>query len=169
MTKITPSEFVKTYLPFAQQTEEKTGINARFTLAQAALESGWGNTAPGNMFFGVKANPEITPEARRQLLTTKEILSHPNATFPQTISIKQLSNRKYLYVVKDWFRKYATPEESFTDHANFFLVNKRYSKALEVKSDPYAFADEVAKTGYATAPDYAHTLKSVIRSVDKHL
>lgn len=169
MKKLTPSDFVATYLPFARQTEEKTGINARFILAQAALESGWGNAAPGNMFFGVKANPETTPEARRQLLTTKEVLPHANATFPKTISVTSLSTGKYLYVVKDWFRKYESPEESFTDHARLFVTAKRYAKAMEKKADPYAFAEEVAKAGYATAPDYARILKSVIRTIDKYL
>ena len=56
---MTPKEFVKKYHPFALETERKTGIDARFTLAQAALETGWGKSAPGNMFFGVKAGPSV--------------------------------------------------------------------------------------------------------------
>lgn len=169
MTKLRPEQFVRTYLPFARQTQEETGIDARFTLAQAALESGWAGSAPGNMFFGVKANPETTPEGRRQLLTTKEILSHPNATFPHTISVTPLGNGKYLYTVKDWFRRYETPEESFTDHARLFLNNQRYHKALEVKHDPYLFAEAVAKAGYATAPDYGRTLRNVIRTIERYI
>lgn len=83
------------------------------------------------------------------------------------MSITKRTDGKYLYRVKDWFRKYETPEESFTDHANFFFKNKRYAKALEVKHDPYKFAEEVAKAGYATAPNYANTLKSVIEKIEK--
>lgn len=167
--KQTPEQFVITYLPYAKQTEDKTGIDARFILAQAALETGWGHSAPGNMFFGVKANVKTVSESKRQLITTKEVLSRPDVKFPQVISITSMSNGKYLYVVKDWFRKYETPEESFTDHARFFFDNKRYAKALEVKGDPYKFAEEVAKAGYATAPDYAKILKSVIHTIEKHL
>lgn len=166
--KLTPKQFVNNYLIFAKQTEEKTGINALFTLAQAALETGWGVSAPGNMFFGVKASKD-TPDDKKQLLTTREILKDKNAKFPQVISVKPLGNGKYEYCVKDWFRKYDTPEESFTDHAQFFLQNKRYAEALEVKNDPYKFAEEVAKAGYATAPNYAESLKSVIRTIEKNM
>lgn len=169
MAKLTPKQFVETYLEFARQTEDKTGIDARFILAQAALETGWGASSPGNMFFGVKTDPRKIPEQKRQLVVTKEVLSRPDMKFSVMISVTPMSNGKYLYVVKDWFRKYDSPEESFTDHARFFLDNKRYAKALEVKSDPYHFAEEVAKAGYATSPDYARVLKSVIRTIEKNL
>ena len=164
-----PNEFVNAYLSYAKQTEEKTGICASFTLAQAALETGWGKHAPGNMFFGVKANPVTTPEDKRQLITTREILAKPNVQFPQVISVTPLKSGKYMYIVKDWFRKYETPEESFTDHARLFTQNKRYAKAMEIKTDPYKFAEEVAKAGYATAPNYAESLKAVIRTIEKHI
>lgn len=112
---MTPSEFVKKYLPYAKQTEEKTGIDARFTLAQAALESGWGESVKGNMFFGIKDTDGIN--GNEQLLTTTEVLNNPNVNFPSIISITKRPDGKYLYKVKDWFRKYDTPEGSFTDHA----------------------------------------------------
>ena len=164
---MTPKEFIKQYKPFALETERKTGISHLFTLAQAALESGWGNSAPGNMFFGVKAGKE-TPANKKQLLTTTEILNSPNLKhlFPQVLSVKMLSSGKYKYTVKDWFRKYDTPEECFTDHAQFFFKNKRYTKALLVRSDPYKFAKEVAQAGYATAPNYANKLKDVIKTIE---
>lgn len=163
-----PSDFVREYYPFAKQTQEKTGIDARFTLAQAALESGWGKSAIGDMFFGVKASKN-TPIEKRQLLTTREVLKNPNAIFPEIISIKSIGNGKYEYRVKDWFRKYDSPEESFTDHANFFFENKRYHKALQVKDNPYTFAEEVAKAGYATDPNYADTLKKIIKMIESNL
>lgn len=166
---MTPKEFIKQYKPFALESEKKTGISHLFTLAQAALESGWGKNVPGNMFFGVKAGKD-TPSEKKQLLTTTEILSSPNLKhlFPLVISVKMLPNGKYKYTVKDWFRKYDTPEECFTDHAQFFFKNKRYAKALLVKADPYKFADEVAKAGYATAPDYANSLKKIIKMLESY-
>ncbi|WP_322545090.1 glucosaminidase domain-containing protein [Elizabethkingia miricola] len=163
---MTPKQFTDTYLPFAKQTEKKTGISAIAILAQAALESGWGGKVPGNMFFGVKASA-ATPENKKQLITTTEILSSPNAKFPVIISVTKRTDGKYTYKVKDWFRKYESPEESFTDHANFFLKNPRYSKALLVKSDPYKFIDAIAAAGYATAPNYASVLKDVARRISK--
>lgn len=166
---MTKKEFIQTYKPFALETERKTDISHLFTLAQAALESGWGKKVQGNMFFGVKAGKDTPPE-KKQLLTTTEILSGPNLKhlFPLVISVKMLPNGKYKYEVKDWFRKYDTPEECFTDHAQFFFRNKRYAKALLVKADPYKFAEEVAKAGYATAPDYANSLKKIIKMLESY-
>lgn len=160
--------FVEKYKEFALATEQKTGIKAVFTLAQAGLESGWGKSAPGNMFFGVKAT-KSTPKDKRQLLRTTEVLSSPNVAFPEIISVSPLPSGKYRYVVKDWFVRYDSPEDCFTDHANFFLRNKRYAKALVVKSDPYKFAEEIAKAGYATAPNYAESLKKTIQVIEKYV
>ena len=163
---MTPKEFITKFLPFALETERKTGISALFTLAQSALETGWGKHAPGNMMFGVKSK-ESMPAEKRQLVQTTEILAMDKEKFPVIISIEKRPDGKYKYIVKDWFRKYDTPEESFTDHARLFLTNKRYAKALEVKTDPYKFAEEVAKAGYATEPTYAERLKGVIRKVEE--
>ena len=164
---MTPKEFIKQYKPFALETERKTGISHLFTLAQAALESGWGERTFGNMLFGIKARPE-TPADKKQLLLTTEVLSSANAVFPKIFSIKKRADGKYTYSVLDWFRKYETQEECFTDHAEFFFKNKRYAKALLVKSDPYRFAEEVAKAGYATAPNYADSLKKLIKTIEEN-
>ena len=164
---MTPKEFIKQYKPFALESERKTGISHLFILAQAALESGWGERTFGNMLFGIKARPE-TPPDKKQLLRTTEVLSSANAVFPKIFSIKKRADGKYTYSVLDWFRKYETQEECFTDHAQFFFKNKRYAKALEVKADPYKFAEEVAKAGYATAPNYADSLKKLIKTIESY-
>ena len=163
---MTPKEFITKHLPYALETERKTGISALFILAQSALETGWGQHAPGNMMFGVKASVS-TPAEKRQLVQTTEILATDKAKFPVIIKIEKRPDGKFKYTVKDWFRKYDSPEESFTDHARLFLTNKRYAKALLVKSDPYKFAEEVAKAGYATEPTYAERLKGVIRTIER--
>ena len=164
---MTPKEFIKKYKTFALETERKTGISALFILAQSALETGWAKSIPDNNMFGVKAKAGTPPE-KRQLVVTKEVLSSPNVSFPEIIRITKRADGKYLYEVKDWFRKYDSPEESFTDHANLFLKNKIYAKALLVRSDPYKFAEEVAQAGYATEPTYADRLKGVIRTIEKN-
>lgn len=170
---MTKKEFVKQYKPFALKSEKKTGISHLFILAQAALESGWGERGVGNNFFGIKVPKNLvsnTPANKKQLFKTTEVLNAPNLgyKFPKVMSIYELPNGKYKYEVKDWFRKYDTPEECFTDHAEFFFRNKRYAKALLVKADPYKFAEEVAKAGYATAPNYAKILKDVIQTIENN-
>lgn len=169
---MTPKEFITKFLPYVQETERKTGISALFILAQAGLESAWGKSPIGNNFFGIKVPKSLvssTPKEKKQLLRTTEVLATPNekSQFPEVISITKRTDGKYLYIVRDWFMKYDTPEECFTDHANFFFRNKRYAKALLVKSDPYKFAEEVAKAGYATAPNYAESLKKLIKEIEK--
>lgn len=171
---MTAKEFIQTYKPFALESERKTGISHLFTLAQAALESAWGERGVGNNFFGIKVPKKFvssTPNQKKQLLLTTEVLSSPTPNpqqFPKIISISKRTDGKWLYRVQDWFRKYETPEECFTDHAQFFFINKRYAKALEVKADPYKFAEEVAKAGYATAPNYATILKDVIKTIENN-
>jgi len=162
-----PELFIKKYKPFADEVEKLTGISSIFLLAQSALESGWGDKAVGNMMFGVKDTDGLN--GNEQLIVTTEYLKHANAKFPQIISIKRQLNGLYKYIVKDWFRKYNSPKDSFLDHAKFLYQNGRYTKALSVKNDPYKMADEIAKAGYATAPNYNVFLKQVIDSINRRL
>jgi flagellar protein FlgJ len=164
-TKQEQLDFVKKLLPFAKQTQEKTGIDARFILAQAALETGWGKSVTGNMYFGIKDTDGVN--GNEQLLRTTEVLKNPDVKFPEVISITKRPDGKYNYVVKTWFRKYDTAEGSFTDHACFFFTYNRYKSALLVKNDPYHFAEEIANAGYATGVNYAATLKSLISTIEK--
>jgi flagellar protein FlgJ len=165
-----PEIFTKTFYPQAKASEKETGIPALATLVQAAIESAWGEVAPGNMFFGIKDTDGLN--GNEQLVTTTEYHSTMNVRYPVVISITPvLKNGKkmFRYKVKDYFRKYNTPADSFTHHGQFFLKNKRYSKALEVKNDPHKFLDEVAKAGYATDPNYATTLRKVAKLIEPYL
>jgi len=163
-------QFVETYLPSARATQTKTGIKRIATLAQAAIESGWGKHAPGNMLFGVKDTDGVN--GNEQLLRTIEYSKRSDLKFPVIISVTPVvrNGQKYFkYVVKDYFRKYDTPEQSFTDHANFFIRNKRYKKALAVKDDPYAFLQEVARAGYATDPNYYAKCRKVAMLIEREV
>lgn len=165
-----PQLFVESYLPFAKKVEIKTGILAVAILTQAALESAWGEVAPGNMFFGVKDTDGIN--GNEQLLITTEYTRSINNPMPVAISstpVVRNGVKMFKHKGKDYFRKYASPEESFNDHAQFFLKNKRYAAALQVKSDYNRFFEEIAKAGYATDPNYSDTLKAVSRSITKWL
>lgn len=164
---MTKAEFITAYLPEALKTYAKTGIHPLAILSQAALESGWGKAAPGFMFFGVKDTDGIN--GNEQLLITTEYSRRSDLKFPEILSITPTvrnGQKWFKYKVKDYFRKYESAEQCFTDHANFFRNNKRYAKALTVASNPYKFIDEIAKAGYATDPNYAATLKKVASSIE---
>lgn len=162
-------DFVSVYYPFAKLSEEKTGVPALAIMAQAALESGWGDIAPGNMLFGIKDTDGVN--GNEQLITTTEYSRRMDLKLPVILSVTpvMIKGQKYFkYRVKDYFRKYHTPEASFTDHSQFFLKNKRYAAALKEK-DPYKFINAIAAAGYATAPNYAEVLTNVARQIEKHL
>ena len=56
---MTVQEFVSQVAPAAQKEQKKYGIPASITIAQAGLESQWGNSRLGNKYnnlFGMKAN-----------------------------------------------------------------------------------------------------------------
>lgn len=163
---MTPKEFVKAFRKDAEECEKTTGISFIATLAQAALETGWAKAVPGNMFFGIKAKPNDT---EKQLITTREVLRTKTAKFPEIISITDNKNGTYTYKVKDWFRKYKTPADSFKDHSKFFFENPRYKNALAVREDYNKWFDELQKAGYATDPNYAKTLKAVAQTIKRNL
>lgn len=164
---MTPKEFTLKYFPFAKASEIKTGVPALVIMAQAALESGWGSAAPGNMFFGIKDRDGLN--GNEQLLLTTEYIDNPDKKFPVVVSVIQVGKKLWKYRVKDWFRKYNTPEESFTDHANLFVTRPRYRFAMAAKHDPYLFAAEIHKAGYATDPDYTTKLHKLITTIKSYL
>ena len=164
---MSPEEFVKQYTPEAKKVEKETGFHYLITLTQGALESGWGKKALGNNFFGIKWIKGDRFD--KQLITTTEYHKTDSVKYPEVISIVKQPSGLYKYTVKDWFRKYATPSEGFADHIKFFNVNQRYNEALKVKDNPEKFFEEIARAGYATAPDYAEQLKQVMQSVKKRL
>jgi flagellar protein FlgJ len=165
---MTQREFVKAFHTYAKQVEEETGFSAIAVLAQAALESGWGKHIVGNMIFGIKSKKP----GEGQLITTTEYSQKSDLKFPVIISItpvEKSGKTYYKYIIKDWFRKYDTPKESFVDHTNFFLENKRYAEAVKVRGDYNLFFEEISRAGYATDPSYADTLKAVAKTVIKAL
>lgn len=165
---MTKKEYVNKFYPGAKKSQDKTGFSALATLAQGALESGWGKVCPGNMLFGVKDTDGVN--GNEQLLITTEYSRNANANFKNIISVTPVirnGQKWYKYKIKDYFRKFDTIEECFTDHVSFFLKNKRYSKAVLVKKLPYEFIKEIAKAGYATDPNYVSLLTSIAKSIEQ--
>ena len=159
-------QFITTLKPFADEIQQKYGIPIEVSLGQAALESAWGKKAPGNMYFGVKAGKDWT--GKKQLITTTEYHSTDNVRYPEIISVIKLTDGKYKYKVKDWFRAYDSPAGSFNDYAKI-LKKDRYKKAFDYINDPYKFIQEVAKAGYATAPTYYEYMVRMINTIKRGL
>ena len=59
-----PQEFISKVAMAAQYAAQQTGVPASISIAQAALESGWGEsglTKAGNNLFGIKADSKLVP------------------------------------------------------------------------------------------------------------
>ncbi len=168
---MSPKEFVDKYKSFAIDAEKKTGILATVTLAQAALESGWGAKAPENNFFGIKSfgNP------KQQLLTTFEFSKNGNLTPKQIglINIISVTPSKsnpglFLYKGQAWFRSFDTPAEAFEEHAQVFFKNRVYLEALAHRENAEKFVSLMA-VHYAQSPTYSTTIMSLIKTISPYL
>lgn len=142
---MTAAEFIDQILVGSRTCQRASGIPASFTIAQAALESSWGNRAPGNNLFGIKADP-----------------SWKGPTVP--INTHEVVNGQRVAIVAK-FRAYPTLADSVLDRANFFLQNPRYRKCFLEKTGE-GWARAVASAGYATDPGYADKLIAIMRGRD---
>lgn len=114
------------------------------TIAQAALESAWGEsglTKNGNALFGIKAGKSWT--GKRYTTRTTEV-----------------QNGNTISTTAD-FRAYDSWSESIIDHDDFLRQNSRYAAVLTCDNG-YDAADALQAAGYATDPYYAHKLQSII-------
>lgn len=139
--KMTPAQFIAAIAPAAQICAAKTRVPASVTIAQAALESSWGARAPGMNLFGIKA--DASWRGPISSVPTHEVIGG-----------------KSIEIVAS-FRAYSDWQGSIDDHAAFLVNNPRYRPAFASKSG-VEFADAIAKAGYATDPQYADKLKSII-------
>jgi len=131
----------------AQESMRATGVPASFTIAQAALESAWGEsglTKSAMNLFGIKADKGW---------------KGPTVTIPT----REYVDGKWVTVPALW-RKYLSWAECLTDHAQFFIVNKRYAPAFKHTDNAEQFAIAIADAGYATDPQYSAKVIATIRS-----
>lgn len=157
-------DFVKKYYPYAFKSEIEIKIPTLFTLAQAALETGWGKKAIGNNLFGITADKHW--KGKKALVDTFEFHDNPNVKYPAIESITPLEDGNYKYIVKRYFRDYDNVTECFNDH-NKVLLKERYKKAFDHTNNPKQFATEIAKGGYATGLNYAETLHKIIDRIER--
>jgi flagellar protein FlgJ len=147
----TPAEFVDKVLPSIRRAASALGVNPMGLLAQAALETGWGQRMPRNAdgsaslnIFGVKAGEEWTG-AR----ATADTLEFSNGVATPRRSA---------------FRAYGSIEESVNDFAGLLKDSARYRGAVAAGGDAQAYIQSIGKSGYATDPEYANKLNQILNS-----
>lgn len=130
-------DYIQTYSDMAVKQMELYGIPASITLAQGLLESGAGRSTlarEGNNHFGIKCHADWRGDT---------MLRNDDAP-------------------DECFRVYDNVEDSYTDHSRF-LCRKRYAPLFDLNPADYAgWARGLKKCGYATDPNYADRLISII-------
>lgn len=135
------STFVNKILQDAKKIKAKYRIPISVLIAQAALESGWGFHVKRNSYFGIKLHRS---KGAATSFTTTEFINGKEVT------------------MKDSFRAYANFGEAAEDYGKFLTTNPRYKNAFAYSNNPYRFANALQSSGYATDPQYAKKLKSII-------
>jgi flagellar protein FlgJ len=130
---------------------QQSGIPHQLIMAQAALESGWGQreipTAEGKTsynLFGIKAGSNWTGPVS-EVMTTE---------YEQGIARK----------VKARFRVYGSYVEAVSDYVKLLTGNPRYAAVTATRS-PEQAAHALQQAGYATDPQYAQKLISLIKQI----
>jgi len=135
--------FIASILPSVQTAAKQLGVAPVAILAQAALETGWGQHAPGNNVFGVKAGSGWTGGTVQTL--TREFQN----------GVASVGTAA--------FRAYQNVADSVENYAAL-LSRPRYQSARGQGNDISAFASALQRSGYATDPDYAAKLVAIARS-----
>lgn len=146
-------DFVDKYGQLAFNTGKKYGIPYEAIIAQAAVESGKGNsqlTREANNFFGIKAGSSW----------------HGPVWTGQTGEQTQSGQS---YTVTASFRSYPTPQAGFDGYGEFITTNSRYKNALNYPGDPVQYITEIKNAGYATDTQYVQTLSRVIEQVTNYI
>lgn len=149
---MTREEFIKEFYPATIRATRGSGIFPEVAITQAIVESANSQGVPYksslavkyNNFFGIKADPSWTGRSVR--LATNEYF-----------------DPKVKSTIIDGFRVYNSYEESVRDYVKFLNENKRYANAgVFSAKTPNEQIDAIKRAGYATAPNYAQFLKSIL-------
>ncbi|MDC9603583.1 flagellar assembly peptidoglycan hydrolase FlgJ [Xenorhabdus griffiniae] len=135
----------------AQLASQQSGIPHLLIIAQAALESGWGQreilTAegkPSHNLFGIKAGKHWKGPVTN-IMTTEYIDGEPKK-------------------MQDSFRVYSSYAEAITDYVKLLTENPRYTKVAQSTTAEQG-AYSLQEAGYATDPGYAQKLVSLIQQL----
>ena len=140
-------QFIEKVGKLAAADMKASGVLASLTIAQAILESGWGEsglTVKGNALFGIKAGANW----KGKVYSGKTKECYDGATYEDITAT---------------FRAYDSWEESVEDHSALLTGAARY-KAVIGERDYKAACIAIKAAGYATDPTYSTKLINLIES-----
>ncbi len=137
-SQITIEQYIDLYKDVAVEHMKTYKIPASIKLAQAILESSWGNSelaVKANNHFGIKCHNDWKGETMYKDDDAKN----------------------------ECFRKYIDPIESFNDHSIFLSSRNRYASLFELDITDYkGWANGLKQAGYATNSKYPELLINLI-------
>lgn len=141
------SRFIKLISPLAMKeySSRKSWVLPSVCIAQAAIETGWGNSTmmnKANAFFGIKATSSWKGKTYNSI--TKECYDGVN-----------------LETINASFRAYDNLGESVSDYYDLITNNPRYSKAVN-NSNYKSTITAIKEGGYATDPSYISKVCNII-------
>ncbi|WP_099187650.1 glycoside hydrolase family 73 protein [Tepidibacter mesophilus] len=143
----TKDEFIQLVYSKTNYGYEKYNIYPSITIAQAILESNWGDstlTQKGKNLFGIKAGKDY--KNKLDFITNEFV------------------NNKKIEVVQS-FRAYDSYSESIKDYTNLLGKAKRYETLKQCK-DYKEQAMALYACGYSTDPNYPQKLISIIEKYE---
>jgi flagellar protein FlgJ len=148
-------EFINTMLPMAKEAADRIGVDPRYLVAQAALETGWGKSvmraqdgSSSHNLFGIKAGSSWKGESARAI----------TSEFRNGEMVKETAE----------FRSYDSYKDSFHDLVTLLQTNNRYQDVVKSADNPEQFVRELQKAGYATDPAYASKISQIARQMTSY-
>ncbi|MGY2258371.1 flagellar assembly peptidoglycan hydrolase FlgJ [Pseudomonas sp. SDO55104_S430] len=148
-------EFVNTMLPMAKEAADRIGVDPRYLVAQAALETGWGKSvmraqdgSSSHNLFGIKAGNSWQGDSARAI----------TSEFRNGQMVKETAE----------FRSYDSYKDSFHDLVTLLQTNNRYQDVVKSADNPEQFVRELQKAGYATDPQYANKISQIARQMTSY-
>ncbi|MGD2119849.1 MAG: flagellar assembly peptidoglycan hydrolase FlgJ [Chromatiales bacterium] len=145
--------FVDELLPYAEKAATALGLEPAALLAQAALETGWGqhlmkmaNGQSSHNLFGIKADERW--QGKQASVSTLE--------YRDGVAQRERAH----------FRAYDSFQQAFDDYAEFVGGNGRYRQAISNSNDPQQYFRHLQQAGYATDPDYADKVLQIFQRGD---
>jgi peptidoglycan hydrolase FlgJ len=143
-----PQTFVRDLWPHAQQAAAELGVSTEVIVAQAALETGWGQHSmkktDGSIafnLFGIKAGASWQGQQ----------VSQSTLEFRQGVMQREQAN----------FRAYDSVAEAMQDYVDFVQSSPHYQQALNHQGSDSRYVRGLQQGGYATDPNYADKIINI--------
>ena len=152
---IEKSKFLDYVSQLAERSQERTGMSAALQVAQATLETGWGQYTPADKYTGQLSNNLFGIKGK--------------GPAGSVISNTWEEYNGNTFRIDAPFRAYNDPQGSWTDHKQLLLTSSRYEPFREVMHNSTQGAWALRRSGYATDSKYPVKLIDIINRYDLQL